>query len=171
MTNYTKNIYYGLCSITSNYEFFIDNSPPTICPYHGGSITGIPIVSDTGKIYKIQIINNNFTNFNSSSYSKVLVLSLKGIRDSVLREINLISNKKSDVTSYDIRIFDITNNKMIIEKTLLNNDNEEIINISENDINNLPYDAAIIELQVKATSNKKNKYVYVSEIEFIYEKL
>ena len=90
MTNYTKNIYYGLCSITSNYEFFIDNSPPTICPYHGGSITGIPIVSDTGKIYKIQIINNNFTNFNSSSYSKVLVLSLKGIRDSVLREINLI---------------------------------------------------------------------------------
>lgn len=171
MTSYTKDIYYGLCSTTSDYEFFVDSSVPTTCPYHGGSITGTPVIANTNRTYSNKITNNYISEFKANSYAKVSAIHLKGIKDSVLREVTFVSKKNDNITSYDFRIYDITNNNTIVETTL-SNDVDEITRITDDNINNQSYDNAIIEIQIKAVaSTGKNRRVDVDEIEFIYEKL
>ncbi len=171
MTSYTKDIYYGLCSTTSNYEFFVDSSVPTTCPYHGGSITGTPIIANTNRIYSNKITNNYVSEFKTDSYAKVSAIHLKGVKDSVLREVSFVSKMNDNITSYNIRVYDITNNNTIIETTLSNNV-DEITKITDNNINNQSYDNAIIEIQIKAVAPPgNNRRVDIDEIEFIYEKL
>jgi hypothetical protein len=170
--SYTKHIYYTKCSTTSDYEFIVDSSSPTACPYHGGALTSTPIIVDTNRIYSSRITNNYIDNFQGNAYSKVFTSKLNGVKNAVLREIRIISKKYKNTTSYDIRIININNNRVIAEVNSLTNDDDNIITITDANINNLPYEDSIMEIQVNANgTNNKNKNVNISEVEFVYEKV
>ncbi len=170
--SYTKDIYYAKCSTTSDYEFIVDSSSPTTCPYHGGALSSTPVIANTNNLYSSRITNNYVDNFRGNSFTKLFTSKLNGVKNCVLREVRIISKKYGNTTSYDVRIIDINNNKIIAEITSLTNESDSIITITDTDINNLPYDDSIMEIQIKANgSNGKEKNVSVSEVEFIHESL
>ena len=170
--SFTKDIYYAKCSTTSEYEFIVDSSSPTTCPYHGGALSSTPIIANTNNLYSTRITNNHVDNFRGNAFTKLFTSKLNGVQNCVLREIRLISKKYSNTMSYDIRIIDINNNKIITEVDTLINETENIITITDVDIDNLPYDDSIMEIQIRANGvSGKAKNVSLSEVEFIHENL
>lgn len=80
--------------------------------------------------------------------------------------IDIISKKDSGITSYSVRVVDITNNLVIAEKTGMTNTTEDIQDLGT--ISNVPTDQAVFELQAKKIGGSGNTSVYIDAINIYY---
>jgi len=81
----------------------------------------------------------------------------------VINYIEIIGYKDSSPTSYAVRVYDVTNNNILAEKTGLTNTEEEIIDLGS--ISNIPTQSAILEIQAKRVGgNGNNKRVYIEHV-------
>lgn len=103
---------------------------------------------------------------NTTSYSVIMSLTVPGELMNNIQNIKVLSKKDGSVTSYDVRIYDVTNNLVIAENNFTNS-NYSINNIGT--LNNLPTNEAVLEIQAKrngGNGNKKNVYVVECTIEY-----
>lgn len=102
--------------------------------------------------------NNNYTS--SNTYEVIITLTVPGESVNPVENIKLLSYKDNGITSYDIRIYDATNNQIISETNFSNNLLE--INTISN-LSNLPSTESIIEIQTKKNGGNNSKNVHILE--------
>lgn len=107
-------------------------------------------------------------NITSTTYEKMGSFKYGGSDQiGIINYIDVISHKDSSLTSYDIRIYDQTNNLVITERTGLTN-TEEVVN-DLGTISNIPTAEAVLEIQAKRTGGSgKNKNVYIDQAIIYY---
>ena len=98
-------------------------------------------------------------------YSRITSLYIQGEYHQSIQSIKIIAYMQNGNTSYDVKIYDVNNNKVIAEKNFTNT-TEDILDMGS--LSNLPYKETIFEVQVK--SNKNRKDVYIQNIILNYYK-
>ena len=162
-------IYYYLCSTTGNHEFAVNLPTPLECPYHGGSVdANTLVVANSNRFLSDKVANNSKDKYSSSSFEQILNITGKGAKNAIMREVSFLAYKDKSADSYDFRIYDSTNNQIIASQNNILNETPTKMTLTN--IENQPYDDFIMELQIKA-EGKKTKYVYLSELEIVYEKI
>ena len=147
--------YYRLvCTTEQKFKYVWSDTPPTVCP------TDPTHTIDTNTIIDMEV---DFAYHEyalparivwSTTYQTVFKFIFYGIKsDEIYRDINAITRSNywnsNTTTTYDIRIYDITNNKVIIEKTGLTNGTDQIVNLGIPNNALLPTTTAMFELQMK----------------------
>ena len=168
--SFSKNIYRALCTNTSDYEVIVSATEPTTCPVHGGPVDPDSVaIINSNKFNTTVVTNEGKITLKSSAYEVVHTLTLKGVQNAVLRQIDFISKKEPSATSYAIKVFDRTNQQILFENTYTNNDPIKTT-IDDTTITNQPYDDAIMEIHMRIIgAGPTNRYVYLTELEFLYE--
>lgn len=113
------------------------------------------------EIYKENSIPLIKVNTNSETYDRFACTVFQGSKKTTLKKIKIISKGHTNITSYSIKIHDVTNNIMISELTLTNTLEEinEFVTLS-----NIPVDEAILEFYVKITTSGPIEDVYLFSI-------
>lgn len=99
------------------------------------------------------------TEINISTYHRLDTYVYEGTDQAILVKAVAVASMDDGVTDYQIRIYDRTNRKVIVENTFTNTD-LEILELYP--INNLPQEAAIFELQTKKRGGDDTVGVNVS---------
>lgn len=86
-----------------------------------------------------------------------------------IHRISVIGEMDDTCTSYSVKIFDLTNKKIMVEKEFTNMDPRTINVIKDSEIQNVPYRAAILSAQVKKTGSSGSAYVYNITIHLKYK--
>ena len=81
--------------------------------------------------------------------------------DETLINIEIISSKQSSITSYDMRVINLTNNSIIATKNFTN-DIEQINNLGV--LANIPTEESILEVSVRKNGGSKKTIVNVESI-------
>lgn len=118
------------------------------------------------KINKIDSLNISNSKINSLNYTSCATYLYTNVNVLNFGLINIISNMSYSNNSgtYQIKIYDILNNKVIKESELLNNEHFEIIPL--NNLVNVPTNDTFIEIQIKV-SDVKNM-CNIKAISFVY---
>ena len=118
------------------------------------------------KINKIDSLNISNSKINSLNYTSCATYLYTNVNALNFGLINIISNMSYSNNSgtYQIKIYDILNNKVIKESELLNNEHFEIIPL--NNLENVPTNDTFIEIQIKV-SDVKN-ICNIKAISFVY---
>jgi hypothetical protein len=91
------------------------------------------------------------TRIDSTTYTTLTSFDFPGLNIwSDVSNIKIISLMEAGGDSYDVRIYDVTNNNLICSKTL-NNEYECISDLGS--LSNLPSDESIFEIQAKINNN------------------
>ena len=125
--------------------------------------THVPDNSPPKHTFYNYIPRNN--SVSSTSYQRLGGTFKYGGSDNVgtINYIEVISYKDEGPTSYSIRIFDRTNDLMMVEKTGLTNVTDQINSLGT--ITNIPTSNAILEVQAKRIGGSGNsKNIYVEEV-------
>lgn len=154
----------------------------TIIANDGTKIIGIPPGSDgetlefdsttsTGfkikknvKITKLPVTKNRSTK--NSTYTTFYTFLFPGTNETTLTNVKFISYADNGVTSYDARIYDVTNNIEIGSGTYSNN-TDTINGITS--LSNLPASEAMFEVQLRQTGGTGNKSVYLDDVTLFYK--
>jgi hypothetical protein len=116
-------------------------------------------------------INLSDTNkYNSPSYVPVVTFTMLGTSSVQINHIAVISSMDSALTSYDVRIYDTTNDQIIIEKNFDNTKTQ--MNVLES-LSNLPKEDSVCEVQIRVNSKflgnaLKTKFAYNNELKIEY---
>ena len=104
--------------------------------------------------------------FRTSNFETALTFTFPGADKGAVSKITVISDMSNNSTSYDIRIYDITNDLIIASNTYTNT----TPNVNElTPISNLPGTDVIAELQIRLnSSNNKNRTVFIKELSILY---
>lgn len=145
-------------SPTNDNEMFISDSTKE----KGGRFVDAEKILQNST-FKSVITDSSSTN--SETYFTIMYFTVPGENVNKIQSIKILSKKKGNLTSYSVRIYDATNNNVIVENTFTNN------SILINDIgilSNLPTNEAIVEVQAKRNDGNRNSYAIISEctIEF-----
>lgn len=97
---------------------------------------------------------------NSTSYAAILSITILGENVSAVSSIKVLSKLDGNATSYDIRVYDVTNNN-VIGTVNATNANTSIVNIGT--LSNLPATEAIFEIQARKNGGNNNSYAYIYE--------
>lgn len=109
---------------------------------------------------KASATETNFTSF--TKYTRIMTFTIPGEKSNPLLSVKVLSYKDSSVNSYDIRLFDFTNSKVLAETSFKNN---VLANNDMEKLSNLPLEEAVIEVQARRVGGRgKTKNVYVEEI-------
>ncbi len=113
----------------------------------------------------IQVVDINPRNgfYSTSDYIRVASLVYQGDIYNNINKIFVASYMDPAITSYDIKVEDITNNNVIVIKNLTNT--AEVIN-NLGTLSNIPTNQAKLEVQIKKTGGPAGKKVYVDTISF-----
>lgn len=105
---------------------------------------------------------------NNQSYFRIADFQYAGSDvNGLINQIDIISYKDNNVTSYDIKIVDVTNATIIKEMTGFSNNSAELIEILP--LSNIPTSQALIEIQAKRNGGKGNsKSIYFQSINVYY---
>ena len=96
----------------------------------------------------------------TSSYSRVIRFNYPGSDNAGLIDyVEVISSMDSNVTSYNIRLYDKTNDMVMAELTGLTNTADVANDLGT--ITNIPTSKAILEIHVKKNGGRGNSKVYV----------
>jgi hypothetical protein len=76
--------------------------------------------------------------------------------------VSVIAYKDSEITSYNIRIYDSTNNLTIAEKTGLTNNEAEEIDLGT--VTNVPSESVLLEVHAQRVGGTKTSKVYVEQV-------
>lgn len=154
----------------------------TINPY--GDAIEIIFVEELDSEQKSTLTNlvTNWDNNTQITYTQIVPIYLKanGINNTTykrygvygylgskilgeIKKINIVSYM-DNATNYSVKIYDITNFK-IIGETTFSNKSEMIMDMGQ--LNNIPQTPAVIEIQIKKTGGTVNDKVY-SEIIMFY---
>ena len=90
---------------------------------------------------------------NVTYYYKIASIPVYGEYQKSIQSINIISYMQNGNTSYDVQIYDSTNNKIISTQNFTNTDAQ--IN-DMGTLSNLPNKKSIFEIHVKSNKNKKD---------------
>ena len=93
-------------------------------------------------------INNDTRNI---AYTKVFMFNYEGTQVKGISAIDFVSHMEENNTGYSIRLVDVTNNNIICEKVDLVNTAPMLLSFEN--IENVPANAAILELQMKSHQN------------------
>lgn len=134
------------------------------------------------KKVKLQRIEQLLKNQNSKStsiaqkefnnvFEKTSSFTFPGKNTANINKITVISYMEAQGKSYDIRLYDVINNKIICTQNFDNTKNQ--INTFDN-LENLPNDETIVEVHCRFNSNNNGKnnntgYVYIDELSIIYD--
>ena len=115
--------------------------------------------------FKISASDSKYTR--STNWDTILSVTVNGESVNHIQEIKILSFKDSSVDSYDIRVYDSTNNNVIASANFTNND----VGIMDmGSLSNLPTSSAIFEFQAKRNGgNGNSKNVYLLEVTLKYE--
>lgn len=105
------------------------------------------------------------TSTKNASYTAMYSFTYTGSEISTIDKVTLLSYMDSGITSYDVRIFDVTHS-LVIATINNNNTSQSIKTIST--FNNLPTTDSIFEVQARRVGGSSNKSVYVDDITIIY---
>lgn len=134
------------------FESSLDSGEQTILD----NIISLHSPSNNKPKVKSFVVTPDIAEFDNSIYRLISIFNYAG-KDSIgdldyIEYIGLISNENS---TYDIRAYDSTNNKIIAEKTGNNNKKMQIIDLGE--LSNIPSESAIIEIQGRVISSNNAK--------------
>ena len=143
------------------------STPPIECPnnnLHTINSNSIQNLENSKEIFRVNSLsistkNNSFTRIAKLFYSKSF---------DTVRLVKGIVYKTGSMDSFDIQIFNITENKEILLCSGLTNINEEIsIDLGEISTSNAPTMDSIIEINVKRNGGSKKDEVFINEIVFM----
>lgn len=148
-----------------------------------GKITGITpgndndtIVFDSTTQYGIKIIPGQQkkllklnqaknTSTKNTSYTTMYSFTYTGSEIDSINKITLLSYMDSGITSYDIRLFDVTHSAVIASANYANT-NQAIKTITA--FSNLPTTDSICEIQAKKNGGSNGSTIHVDDITIIY---
>ncbi|QKF94442.1 hypothetical protein QKU48_gp0984 [Fadolivirus algeromassiliense] len=164
-------------SITSNISVPLQ----TINPY--GDAIEIIFTNELNDEQKV-ILNTLVTqwdNLTPITYNQIVPISLKanGISNTIykrygvygylgskyigeIKKISIVSYM-DNATNYSVRIYDVTNSKIIVE-SVFTNKTEMMLDMGQ--LSNIPETASVIEIQIKKTGGTANDKVYSEVIMF-----
>lgn len=119
--------------------------------------------ANTGKSFKVNLPPNN--SVKTTYYTSVTEFSLSKMEYTSLASIKIVSYMQKHIDSYDVRIYDMTNNKVLAEQSYKNTD-RQINSITK--FTNMPDGDAIIEIQCKKNGGRKNSEVTIKDIDIFY---
>lgn len=124
----------------------------------------INIANITGPtFFKTTAIDKSYTQ--SDQYEVIMSLTIPGENTNAIQSINVLSYKTSNITSYDIKIYDATNNNTIAESNFSNNN---LTNNNMGTLTNLPSTESIIEVQAKKNGGNSQQKVFIKECTINY---
>lgn len=103
----------------------------------------IPEIIDN---YLINHITPQFQTIDKSEYFRIHSFIVKGEKAESIQEIKVLVCQDSDITSYDVKIYDRTNDKVIAEQNFTNT---SIAINNMGTLNNLPKNESIFDVLVK----------------------
>lgn len=109
-------------------------------------------------------ITNAYTN--TDVYFIMMSTMLPNQISAKITNIYLTSKSTGNLTSYDVRVYNVTEDKTLATKNLTNTD--KAIN-SMGTISNLPTTTSIIEIHAKRNGGDENSLVWVYDVAFEYE--
>lgn len=115
------------------------------------------------KIAKLPVTKNSSTS--NTTYTTIYKFQFPGTNDSTITSIKFISYMDNTVTSYDIRLYDFTNDT-VLGSGNYTNEVSAINTISS--ISNLPTSEAVFEIQFKRNGGSGNKNVFVDDVTIFY---
>jgi hypothetical protein len=127
---------------------------------------GLKYVTNPGqqkKIFKLNQAKNTSTK--NATYTTMYSFSYPGSDITTLDKVSCMSSMDVGVTSYDVRLFDITNSQVIFSINL-NHTVQVVSSIST--FNNLPSTDAVFEVQARKNGGSGNQNIYVDDITVIY---
>ena len=98
--------------------------------------------------------NTTYTKFGSYTY-------LGNIRERTLKAVYFVGYMDVGVTNYSVRIFNVTNNTLIVEKTFTNTAE---LSLDMGVVANVPTGQATLEMQLRKNGGSNNQRVYVNSI-------
>lgn len=76
--------------------------------------------------------------------------------------LSVISYKDAEITSYNIRIYDSTNNLTLAEKTGITNDEPQEIDLGT--VTNIPNESVLLEVHAQRVGGSSTSKVYVEQV-------
>lgn len=114
----------------------------------------------------IEIFNSSNKTYSTNVYTKVCEFPYKGENIHSILKCELLSYINMENLTYNIRIYDKTNNKIISEKTFSNTTNEICVIDS---LINFPFYASILEIHCKINESFINDaLLHISSINIYY---
>lgn len=114
----------------------------------------------------MKVSSSNRTYITSSSYNTIMSISVVGENLRHIKTIKVLSYKQNNnIDSYDVRIYDATNDQIIAESNF--NNLIPIVN-DLGTLSNLPNEEAVLEIQCKKNGGNNNQRVYALECTIIY---
>lgn len=96
----------------------------------------------------------------TTSYSRSIRFTYPGSdRIGLIDYVSVLTSKDSNMTSYDIRLYDKTNNNVMAEVTGLTNTSDDANDLGT--ISNIPAGKAILEIHAKRVGGKSNSKIYI----------
>jgi hypothetical protein len=170
-----------MSNIIYNYQIFcttecawkhtssVGENPPTACPLDGGhtvNLDSVFIESTTTPDYTHdKVLTPKKTDYNNDVYMRVYTYIYAVTSGTVLTNIKVLSNKDPAITSYDVKVTDITHNNILLTKNLTNTV-EQVNDLGV--LTNIPTTESIIEVCVKKNGGTKKDYVHVETIMFYF---
>lgn len=102
----------------------------------------------------------------SNNFEKVASFIFPGTSTTIPIKITMISYTPTG-TSYDVRIYDINNNVIIVSNNYTNKSSQS--NSIDLDTLSLPANDIIAEIHVRYNGSSSNKYVYIDEFILYYD--
>lgn len=112
-----------------------------------------PIPEIIGK--NVQIFSVKTGSFSNTIYQSISLFNFPGSSINDLTHIKVVSYVNI-LSNYSIRIYDITNNKVIVETTL-NNINETLNNLGT--LSNIPFIDTLMDVQIKVENPLSRAYL------------
>jgi hypothetical protein len=105
------------------------------------------------------------TSVSSNAYVKMVSLTIPGENSQAVSDIKVLAYKGGNATSYNVRVYDVTNDAVIAEAAFTNA--SQIVQ-SMGTLSNLPAAEAVIEVQVRKNDGNNQSEVTVEEVQIEY---
>jgi hypothetical protein len=115
------------------------------------------------KIFKLN--QAKFTSTKNASYTAMYAFTYTGSEINTIDKLTLLSYMDAGITSYDVRLFDVTHSTVITSANY-SNTTQAIKTISS--VSNLPTTDSIFEVQARKNGGSANSLIYIDDITIIY---
>ena len=144
-------------------EVWSDTSPNE-CPNNASHSVNLQSVQELEQSQELFRINVNGESKTKNNYERLINFQYIPIINGIIRTARVLAYMDSDITNFDIQIFDVTNQNELVS---IQNDNTiEEVSMELSPISNVPSGNSVLELSVKKNGGKGNSKVYVNEIIF-----
>ena len=143
------------------------DTPITICPIEASDLVDLSTTVQVGREIETFVLTPTVFQIKNSNYNRVSSVVYNSDINGTLSRVKVMSYMDSGLTSYNVEVYDRTNNVSLVNATFTNTGD-----ISEQNVGLIatPPDGKVtIEINVKCTG-ASNKYANISQIIFYTRK-